>query len=291
MIVMVGKMMLYFQRRIEHASYVLFKRIVFGDSTESTKAQEEYTSRLIQQIAGAYALGTITGYGRLPSKKLKKLAFSEPLDEKLTIAIKKALKDNWIFIQKIVRTKFASSEEAINSVFKPHASGLKFLRGYTIQLAKIESQELLNEMTDAVRHTLYKGMSEREAIKYLEQRFKQFEKKRVRAIARTEVTRAFNHGNIAATIQYVEGYRFTAVLDAKTTEICQARHEKFLPKDTEILVENTPPLHVNCRSYLIPLLKAKGEHITKGMQPLPEKRQIDLETTASMLKEVISSSY
>lgn len=45
-------------------------------------------------------------------------------------------------------------------------------------------------------------------------------------------------------------------MDKNTTDICRARNGKFIPKaDTELLIQNTPPLHVNCRSRLVPITK------------------------------------
>jgi len=97
-----------------------------------------------------------------------------------------------------------------------------------------------------------------EAIKYLSAKAKQFGERRLKMIARTEATRAFNIGTLeeSRSADVVVGYRFDAVLDKNTTDICRARDGKFIPKsDTELLIQNTPPLHVNCRSRLVPITK------------------------------------
>jgi len=48
---------------------------------------------------------------------------------------------------------------------------------------------------------------------------------------------------------FVGGYQFSAVLDGRTSLICQSLHGKVFKKGTE----PTPPLHFACRSLLIPL--------------------------------------
>lgn len=52
------------------------------------------------------------------------------------------------------------------------------------------------------------------------------------------------------------GYRFTAVLDNRTSQIC-ARHDGEVYKTTD--VRYRPPLHWNCRSSIVPVLKNKKD--------------------------------
>lgn len=54
----------------------------------------------------------------------------------------------------------------------------------------------------------------------------------------------------------IAGYRFTAVLDSRTSAICTHHNGQFYPL-TE--VRYRPPLHWNCRSSLVPVLKPKAE--------------------------------
>ena len=50
----------------------------------------------------------------------------------------------------------------------------------------------------------------------------------------------------------VIGVEFSAIMDDRTTEICSSRHGLFMRLDDPRLPENTPPLHVRCRSLLLP---------------------------------------
>jgi len=56
----------------------------------------------------------------------------------------------------------------------------------------------------------------------------------------------------------IKGYRFTAVLDSRTSDICQHHDGEIYPVDDPKFI---PPLHWNCRSVLVPVLKSHSELI------------------------------
>jgi len=108
----------------------------------------------------------------------------------------------------------------------------------------------------------------------------------VKAIARTESTRAFNLGILTEGLRsdLVVAYRFDAVMDDRTTDICKSRNGKVIPiEDEELIVHNTPPLHVNCRSVLVPVFEFenvdKMDYLTPDVEEKlarPQQRQDDL---------------
>lgn len=51
------------------------------------------------------------------------------------------------------------------------------------------------------------------------------------------------------------GLIFTAVLDNATTAICRARNGVVLPSDDPYWARSWPPLHMNCRSLVIPTIR------------------------------------
>lgn len=69
--------------------------------------------------------------------------------------------------------------------------------------------------------------------------------------ARTKHTEVMNNARKSYfdATGVVGGYQFSAILDGRTSLICQSLHGKIFKKGTE----PTPPLHFNCRSLLIPL--------------------------------------
>lgn len=65
----------------------------------------------------------------------------------------------------------------------------------------------------------------------------------------------FNGFSRPGVAEQLTGWRFSATLDSKTTRICRVRHgTKILAADAW-RQWNTPPLHFNCRSVLLPIFK------------------------------------
>jgi len=54
---------------------------------------------------------------------------------------------------------------------------------------------------------------------------------------------------------FIKAVEFSAILDSRTTDICEARDGLILAIDDPRLSANTPPLHYQCRSILVPVDK------------------------------------
>lgn len=79
---------------------------------------------------------------------------------------------------------------------------------------------------------------------------------RVQTIFRTETTKYFAEAQRAFFDNEpgILGYLFDSVSDTARTDICRSRHGMVLPMGRkDLLKKNTPALHWNCRSHLIPL--------------------------------------
>ena len=77
-------------------------------------------------------------------------------------------------------------------------------------------------------------------------------KHRIEAIARKEIMRADSLGRITSTKQNddVLGFEFSAIMEDRTTKMCASWHGLAMRIDDPRLTENTPPIHINCRSVL-----------------------------------------
>lgn len=88
---------------------------------------------------------------------------------------------------------------------------------------------------------------------------------RLETIARTNSTTAFNQGRLTefySEKDLVAGFEFSAIMDERTTDICIERHGKIIPIEAlDIVQMNTPPLHYNCRSVLLPLSRKEFDEI------------------------------
>lgn len=101
--------------------------------------------------------------------------------------------------------------------------------------------------------------------------YKQMEEALVRAtditagkaklLVRTESNAIFNESvrEVIDDNPLVKGYRFRAVLDSKTSKICQQHDGEYIPKEDVKPGVNYPPLHPNCRSTVTTVLVDEDE--------------------------------
>jgi SPP1 gp7 family putative phage head morphogenesis protein len=77
---------------------------------------------------------------------------------------------------------------------------------------------------------------------------------RLENILRTETTTALTEGRLAmgdATEGYVIGYEYSAIMDQRTTKICQEADGLVIRADDPRLRRLEPPTHFQCRSTLV----------------------------------------
>lgn len=81
---------------------------------------------------------------------------------------------------------------------------------------------------------------------------------RLETIVRTNLTEAINDGRLVGMRdpdldEFVAGVQYSAIIDSRTTEVCQHLDEKIFRKDSSELTRLSPPNHFNCRSLLVPV--------------------------------------
>lgn len=85
-------------------------------------------------------------------------------------------------------------------------------------------------------------------------------------LLRTEVNFINNRTTIQAYKEKdIKQYKFVAVLDLRTSEICAEMDGKIIDVDDLVVGVNCPPLHPNCRSTIIPHIESlKRNRIAKN---------------------------
>lgn len=74
-------------------------------------------------------------------------------------------------------------------------------------------------------------------------------------IVRTELTYTLNQSSAEAYKNNgIEQYKFLAALDSRTSDICKRLDGKIYSFDEMKVGVNCPPMHVNCRSTIIPIV-------------------------------------
>ena len=137
-------------------------------------------------------------------------------------------------------------------------AAIQWLETYLPAVAGTLTEATAEKVRDVVKDSLEKGGTLKERIDELRKSSDEIlsmADNRIEAIARTEVTRADSIGRLISmkSNDDVIGVEFSAVMDDRTTEMCMERNGLVMRLDDPRLPENTPPLHVNCRSLLLSL--------------------------------------
>lgn len=89
---------------------------------------------------------------------------------------------------------------------------------------------------------------------------------RLETIVRTNTTTAYNHGRLTTALDpdlilFLDGIRYNAILDTRTTEVCRFLDQKVfrMPAQGDDVEALLPPRHFNCRSIITPVVA--GEQI------------------------------
>lgn len=146
---------------------------------------------------------------------------------------------------------------------------LQFLRSKGIILASTLSAEIIKEVRSVLLAGVETGMTVKDMIDALRLIFepwvgsgrivdgKQLRPYRLEAIARTETTAAYNQGRLvrarAELSRLVLGFRYDAILDERTSDVCRHLDGKVFRLNDKDLDTLSPPNHVNCRSILVPV--------------------------------------
>jgi len=122
-----------------------------------------------------------------------------------------------------------------------------------------------------IRRELQAGMLEGESIDQMVRRVRgdvlQTTRRDTEALVRTGVTHVSataRRETIRANVRLIRAVRFTATLDSSTTVICASLDGEEWPPDSDEI--RTPPLHINCRSTLVPI----PDYEAVGLEPPPE---------------------
>lgn len=94
---------------------------------------------------------------------------------------------------------------------------------------------------------------------------------RLETLVRTNITEALNEGRkaqfqSAVDDGFVIGLQYSAIMDARTTDVCRHLDEKIFPANSSDLDRLTPPRHFSCRSVLVPVTRMEGpvQYITQS---------------------------
>jgi len=164
-------------------------------------------------------------------------------------------------LNKFYRVQKPKNKALVAEITGPQIKGSRTLKG---NMKNIAAGELVRIQT-RVRGGLAKGLTQDEIIKDVMKTTKITEHQ-ARTLTRTSITttqvNALNQV-MEANNEVVKGYMFTAILDGRTSAICSFHNGKVYDIDDRRF---QPPLHWNCRSTMVPVIKSKEE-----LQAVPPK--------------------
>lgn len=151
-------------------------------------------------------------------------------------------------------TKKFSDAEILPEEFMDviEAETFKSVGDYSMDMTKRAKNVLVNGMKS--------GLSEEQLIAAIKEEMASASERWLQVVVRTKTTEMFNEARkiywetdeIAKEI--VEAYEFSAILDDRTSEVCEELDGKVFEKG-EFIDRITPPLHFNCRSLLVPITR------------------------------------
>lgn len=98
---------------------------------------------------------------------------------------------------------------------------------------------------------------------------------RLETIVRTNTTTAYNQGRLVSfrdpdVADYMQGVQYSAILDSRTTSVCELLDGRIFRVDDPDLDRLMPPNHFNCRSVIVPVMiddpVTKGDYITNAQK-------------------------
>ena len=164
--------------------------------------------------------------------------------------------------------------KALDKIVGPNIHG-----DYTLtqQVGRIGQGELkrINSIIDT---GISKGLTNNEMVEKIS-KTTNLTKTQANALVRTSITRSSSVAQtkaMEANEELLKGYKFVAVLDTRTSEICSAMDGREFPLDDKRYL---PPLHWRCRSTIVPITKSYSELMAtksdrvkkKVLNALPER--------------------
>jgi len=135
---------------------------------------------------------------------------------------------------------------------------------------------ILEDTKLIVQKGLDEGLRGRDVVNNLRETMlgKRYNPAQLQTVVRTNTTAIVNQGKkgfARANSDFVRGMEFVAIIDDRTTTICEELNGKQFAMDDPNLDKYTPPLHFSCRSVLDYITEGSPKFSPKGItQDVPE---------------------
>lgn len=248
------------------------KRVNFQEAG-TLLAARDFTQELVEILRGSKAVlttkFTASGVTTTTIRKLQFLPGKTKIDKSfntnLVDAQQQGIRDLRTEVGKVAN--FQNEQDPGELL----VDAAKFIRTNAGEKSKILQDKILDEVRIALLQGVKQGEGTRALIARLDDVFLPYigDPTRLRdglpvspsnteTIARTETTNAYNSGRLVSSRQedidqFMQGMMYSAILDERTTQVCNCLDEKIFRLDDTSLDALTPSNHFNCRSVLVPI--------------------------------------
>jgi SPP1 gp7 family putative phage head morphogenesis protein len=234
-----------------------------GYVSKLTRIREQYEASYIRKFNGIqeerfnYVAEILTKQGLQATLKVQSLGFDLVFRDMLVQFMREWINVGQNHGMNEIQLQLSMAEKWSSPFNKGINNANSYYDAYAVKLAGMTDQSLLKKTQDIIKEGIKSGETTKATIKRLEGLYPSFSKTRLENIVRTESGKCYNWGRLNTFYQnsdVVEGVRFSAILDGRTTDICIARNGLILPlTDQAGIASNTPPLHYQCRSIWTPV--------------------------------------
>lgn len=147
------------------------------------------------------------------------------------------------------------------------------------------------DLRDIVSSGLLSGISSEKMAREVRDRFEYGKYESMRLI-RTETNYFQNQAELQSYMdEGIEYYRYMAMLDSRTSEMCEKLHDTIFRIDEAIVGENYPPLHPNCRSTTVVAFKNEGDKLAVTREKNSSSEDIFKEIYETQMKGLESQGF
>lgn len=135
----------------------------------------------------------------------------------------------------------------------------------------IEQDKILKQARMILMNGIEKGSTTKEMMHQLNQLFErdyEIGSNQIQAVVRTNISKTFNMGRRRFFEDpdldgFVKAYQYSAIIDSRTSDICESLDEHVYAAGDPYIDKITPPLHFNCRSLLVPIIEGEEYEVSK----------------------------
>jgi SPP1 gp7 family putative phage head morphogenesis protein len=153
----------------------------------------------------------------------------------------------------------------------------EFLKAQSFKIVGDYTDGLTKRLKNIINRGIRDGAPLSEIVKLMRLEAQDMTDTWLATVVRTETTSVYNQGRKSywesdpLASQIVQGYQYSAIIDDRTTDVCEYLDGKIFDEG-DFIDRLVPPLHFNCRSLLVPVTRFEDyrsdkNYVEPGSEP------------------------